>query len=171
MVDRPTTVRFATVEDEQAVFEFIIAMWRGLPIAPTIPIDYAKVMHAVQLATRQVTDRPSVAHIGVLYDDDHRLVASAGVLVDSWWWSSVPILTLKWFRVIPEARRFGYYRDLFQFLEWLREGYQKGVPHPVLLELVYDNAMGDLALVKRMDRLFARFGKRAGSVFLAGLPR
>jgi GNAT superfamily N-acetyltransferase len=133
-----------------------------------IPYRAEKIKASIMMGTRQ-----KGGMIGVIdADDGDRIIASIGLWFTEWWWSDAPVIMTKWLYVRPEARHAGvaHFKALFEFGLWVRQEIQGDIPIPVLLELTHDSAIDDTALVERKDRLFARFARRVGSVFLAGLP-
>lgn len=160
-------MRQASPADERALFDFLKALHAASPISKIIPYDPGKIVAAIQLGTQR---RGGV--IGVIDAPDGSIAASAGMLVDEWWWSTTPAIFLRWFHVRAEYRKEGiaHYRNLFEFCLWAREVLTEGQLHPILLDMSHDSAIDDAELVEAKDRLFGRFGRRVGSIFLAGLP-
>lgn len=170
-----TEVRFATERDETKIFAMLVDLHRNSPVGKIIPYDPGKIMEAIQLATQA-----KGGIIGLVENDAGEIEASVGLLLTTWWWSQAPCLTMKWLYVRPRARGFGYYRDLFAFVEDVRAKLEQGSaagaradglpPLPLLAELSHDSALDSVEMVEKKDRLFARFARRVGSIFVTGLP-
>ena len=166
-LDPPAGIRQAEPKDERALFAFLKSLHETSPISKIVPYDPGKIVSAIQLGTQR---RGGI--IGIIDGPDGSIAASAGMLVDEWWWSQTPAIFLRWFHVRAEHRKEGvaHYRHLFEFCLLAREMLSEGQPHPVLLDMSHDSAIDDAELVEAKDRLFGRFGRRVGSIFLAGLP-
>lgn len=170
-----TPVRLATERDETKLYAMLVDLHRNSPVGKIIPYDTAKIMEAIQLATRA-----KGGIIGIVESETGEIEASVGLLLTTWWWSQAPCLTMKWLYVRPRSRGAGYYRDLFAFIEDIRSTLERGSasrargdglpPLPLLAELSHDSAIDSTELVDKKDRLFARFARRVGSIFVTGLP-
>lgn len=170
MAEKPASVRIAGPGDESGLFDLLVGLHEESAFRKLIPYRVEKIKTSIELGTRQKGGMIGVidGKAGEVGD----IVASIGLWFTEWWWSDAPVIMTKWLYVRPEARHTGvaHFKALFEFALWVREQIQADVPVPVLLELTHDSAIDDIDLVERKDRLFARFGRRVGSVFLAGLP-
>ena len=133
-MDKPPSVRLATERDEDALYDLLIDTHRTSAFHGMIPYRAEKVLAAIQMGTQQKGGR---GIIGIIYGNNGVIVASVGLLLTEWWWSDVPYIMIKWIYVRPEARNgTGHYRELFDFVEWVRERLtaDADVPYPILVE-------------------------------------
>jgi len=169
MIEKPASVRIATEQDEQHIFDLLIIMHRENPLARMFPYDATKVFSAIEVGTRR---RGGI--IGVIDDPERpRLLATTGILFDSWWWSQAMFASPKWFLVRPDARHGRRLtRELADFVLWVRESVARdmvaaGDKTPFLLETGFTS----LSQIDAKERLWRRLfqGRKTGSVFLSGL--
>jgi hypothetical protein len=167
-VSRGTVVRHCTPADEPALIELFITFHRD-GIWRQFPYNYGKLVAGIQRATLQkggiigVIDAP---------DREQHIAGIISLLLDTWWWSDCAFLQMREFYVRREYRAgTGYAAALMRFAEDCRVHFDAarlpGDP-PVLLESSFvsgENPRYEAV----MTRLWRRFGKRVGGVYVSGL--
>ena len=156
-------VRQAVPADEEALFDLLLALHRG-GLGAAFPYDHAKVVAALQHGTRQ---RGGI--IGVIDAPDREgfIVASVGLLVEEWWWSRCCFLEERWCFVRPEYRRgTDYFAALKAFSEDCRRQMATSQAEPFVLESSFVEA--DSYVVRLKERLWRRWGRKVGGVFISG---
>ncbi len=155
MTDKPANVRLAEPRDENALYTLLMDLRlesRDLTLLPPSP---KKIIETIKEGTEQ---RGMI--IGVI-DGPDTIIASVGLVVMAPWWSDTAMLIQRWLYSRPGTR--GLSDSLFRFSEWAREQMSDGLMDPMYIES--SHTWGNRIAAR--DRLFARYGRRIGSVFLS----
>jgi hypothetical protein len=178
MTDR---VRLADWRDEAEIFSVLMELRATGSVAQLLPYSPRKVTAWIEVgcrpdpATRSNQNDKRQGMIGVVGEPGGRIIASTGLFFEEVWWSDVPILNQEWFYVRQEARRGArLYHDLFLWTIAIRDdlaarmkaaaGTGNEPLQPLLLQTTH--ASGDRVGAK--DRLWSRYARRIGSVFIVG---
>lgn len=170
-------VRFATIADEDAIFDLLVEMHRESPLARRIPYDRETVYRTIRLATRPDQRRPS-GFIGIIdAPDGDGLAATCGIDLVRWWWAAdCYYLYPVWTFVRPRWRR-GYKFDEM-LCDWMGECRIRmaddiiagGDRRPFLLETSFVALDRVEAKSRLWRRLWRRWGvKKIGEIFIIGL--
>jgi hypothetical protein len=157
MISNPTNVRFAEQRDEEPLYELLLDLHKRGPSLKSFPPSPKKLIETIKAGTEQ---RGMI--IGVIDGEDLGvIVASVGMVLMPPWWSDTAMLIQRWIYSRPGTR--GLSDSLFRFSEWAREYMSEGLDRPMVLE--QSHVWGDRIAAR--DRLFARHGRKIGSVFLS----
>lgn len=156
-VARPANVRIATEADEQAIFDLLIMDLEenAEAVAPT---NRERVANQIIRATRHVGQ----GTIGLI-DGPHGFpVATIGLYVDQWWWSTAYYFVKVWDFVHPDHRQSGFSQDLIRFGQWFTDDFSRQFGYRV-----YELA-GVLATRRVHDkaRLYRRMANMVGIMTL-----
>jgi hypothetical protein len=160
------TVRLAQPADEPALFSLLMAVHRE-GLGRVFPYDPEKVNAAIQHGTRQ---RGGIIGVIDAPDKPGTLAGSVGLDIQEWWWSRDCFMQERWLYVFPAYRHgTGYFAALKQFAEDCRASIDrdKRQASPFVLEASFVN--GDPRRVRVLDKLWARWGRRIGGIYLSGL--
>ncbi len=165
MTGKPDNVRLAEPRDENALYALLLDLRlqsRDLTLLPPSP---KKIIETIKEGTEQ---RGMI--IGVIDGPNDTIVASVGLVVMAPWWSDTAMLMQRWLYSRPGAPGLsnsllpqGLSDSLLRFSEWAREQMSDGLMAPMYLES--SHTWG--SRIAARDRLFARYGRRVGSVFLS----
>jgi hypothetical protein len=167
LIERPPSVRFARPGDEIALYEMLIEKWQVSALAKYIPYDPIVVM---ELAEAAIARRGGWI-VGIC-EDASGPVGTIGLQPDRWWWTRDCWYHFqRWLFVKRRGHGKGFRQDLFQFGEWCRQRMEHdiaaaGDKRPFATEFSY---MASEHLAAR-DRIWSRWGKKSGSIFIAGIP-
>lgn len=159
--ERPENVRIANPADEARLYVLLLKMHKE-PIAHDIPVSPTRVIDQIKLATEH-----GAGVIGVIDGDIGDIAASVGIFLNRWWWSETPYHQMLWTFIRPEYRGRINPADLFRFSKWAETAAQEAFRaqgHEFRLITEGAHAAGERLAAR--DRLWRRFGKRVGSVFL-----
>jgi GNAT superfamily N-acetyltransferase len=163
-----SVVRHCTPADEPALIEMFITFHRE-GIWRQFPYNYGKLVACIQTATLR-----KGGIIGVIDAPDRKqyIAGIISLLLDTWWWSDCAFLQMREFYVRQEYRAgTGYAVALMKFAEDCRRQIDVARPAghpPVLLESSFVSGE-DPRHEALMARLWRRFGRRVGGVFISGL--
>ena len=165
---KPENVAFATPDDEEAIYSFLVSLWAhnergwGTFYDPSIVARQIEVGTRPDPATR--TDPTDLRRgvIGIIRGDDRRIVASVGLFImPVMWFTSLPGLTELWLHVRPEAKNGGRLsRDLFAFSLWAHNHMKADLSDwnaPFYLQT------GFLHLGKRLEVMESLWTRRSGA--------
>jgi hypothetical protein len=149
----------ATERDESSLFDLLMALNADNGFG--VPVSSERVLAAIQLGTRQ---RGGI--IGVIDGPDGRIMGSISLVMAQFWYSDAWFLQEGWVFVRPEARASHHYRDLFLFANWarLQMGTEPTTGRPWLVQ----TSVWSLNRLPAKLRLWARFGRQVGGIFLIG---
>lgn len=117
--ERPKSVRFATIHDEPAVFELVMAEMREVA-EPVAPISEDKVIELIKRGTRG-----KLGFVGVIDGPDGVPVAVSVLVADQWAWSQQYLLQSIIHYVHPDHRKSHHIDALLQFEAWLVDEWSK----------------------------------------------
>jgi hypothetical protein len=114
-VIKPASVRLATIRDEPAILDLLLADLAENASKVATP-SISQIMRQVEPGTRQ-----QGAFVPVIDGDDAKPVAVAILHPQKWWWSDTIYLSETVMYVAPEARKGHAGRDLLQYECWLSD--------------------------------------------------
>lgn len=110
---KPAKVRIATVADEAAIFELLMADLKE-NAESVAPISPERVMAHIQAGTR----RQNACVMGVIDGPDRKPVALVLLMTSQWWWSNALYIQEQITYVHPDHRRSNHIDALLQFAKW-----------------------------------------------------
>jgi GNAT superfamily N-acetyltransferase len=167
LIERPPSVRFARPGDEIALYEMLIETGEAFTLAKYIPYDRIVLM---EIAEAAVAGKDG--WIVGFAEDDSGPVGTIGFIRDRWWWTRDCYCHLqRWLFVKRRAQGKGYAADLFRFGKWCHQHMAHdiaaaGDPRPFLTAADYVS----LDRLAARERIWSRWGRKVGSIYLAGLP-
>lgn len=172
---KPESVRLAGPEDEGAVYDLLIALWRnnesgwGFPYRPETVLARIETGTRPDPATRSNPQDQRRGIIGLIDGPNGKLIGSVGLFLDpATWFTDALSLTELWLYVRQEARGMGHERDLFAYAKWAHahlkasHGSDYRLPFPLLTGLMHFGPR-----YGAMERLWRRRsgGTQVGSLF------
>lgn len=130
--ERPKSVRFATIHDEPAVFDLVMAEMREVA-EPIAPIHEDKVIDLIHRGTRG-----KLGFVGVIDGPEGAPVAVTVLIASQWSWSAQYMLESVVHYVAPDHRKSHHIDDLLNFDKWLAEQASKtwGYEIPLLSSIM-----------------------------------
>ena len=153
----PSSVRVATEKDESALFDLLMALNADNGFG--LPVSAEKVMAAIRQGTRR-----QGALIGII-EADGKIIASIALRMEQFWFSDTNLWREGWLFVRPDYRKGAHcYRDLFLFAEWARAKMERDTGQPwYVITSVWSGKR-----LPEKTRLWSRFAKQVGAIFLMG---
>lgn len=111
---KPDNVRLATIRDEPAILELLLADLEENATA-VAPASIKRIMSQVEVCTR------GKGGFALVIDGDDGPVAVALLHPAHWWWSDQTYLQEVVLYVAPEARRAHAGADLLEYEKWLSD--------------------------------------------------
>lgn len=158
--ERPVTVRVATIDDEQDVYDLLLLWWKE-HAAHVAPIAPERLAHDIKLCTRE-----NQGTVAVVDDNDGRPVGVILMVLTQWSFSNAWFIRELYTFVHPDHRKSRHAQDLVQFGKWSADewsrqfGYQM---HIVISVLTQDQIAPKI-------RFFRRFLTQMGAGFLYPAP-
>ena len=173
------TIRLATPQDEEALYDLLVTLWKnndcgwGFPYRPEIVLAVIEQGTRPDPATRRNPRDQRRGLIGVIEDPETpgRLIGSAGLFLDApMWFTDAVVPTELWMFVRPEARgRRHYERELASWTEKIRDDLRAGMPEsyplPWPLQTGFMHQGEHYAGMERLWRMLFRRARKVGTLF------
>ena len=177
MIKKPDSVRFATFEDADAIYEMLYEYAQTSPLIKQFPVDPATLMDDVLTGLKPWTPgrRLEGTHITGLCEANGKPAGGVNMVMDRWFWTADSMfLRMIWLYVhrgLGTQENLRCLEALAEFAEFCRASMEetiraKGDMRPFILDASF--VVGER--VEAMERLWSsRFGQKAGAIFLSGL--
>ena len=109
----PAGIRLATKQDEQALYNCLLELYRDNWLG--FAMSVSKVWDIVRHCCR------GEGGVAAIIEQDGKIVATTGIVFGTFWYSDAPYLSELWLFVSPDYRQFGYAEDLADFCHWYRD--------------------------------------------------
>lgn len=160
-IERPSNVRLAGPEDEDALYDLLLALDDDNGF--DVPKSEERIKEAIRMGTRR-----QGALIGVVdgkrgeYGEGGELAASVAMNLQQFWYSDDWFLGEGWLFVRPEYRSNHLDSALFTFAKWCRQEMSKsgGKDMPLVL------SMWARKRLPAKLRLWSRHARQVGGLFL-----
>lgn len=164
MTDKPTTVRIATIGDEDAIYDLLTGpggLYEENALFAMSPVKVRQTIAAGCARYKgKLGERGGPQGIIGVIEQDGKIVASIGAGFTTFWYTEAWMLSEFWNHVHPDHRTSNHANDLIDFGKWCSE--QLGIPLH----------MGIISThrVKGKVRLYQRKIRYMGGYFMHGVP-
>lgn len=154
-VGAEVTLRFATPADEDRIFNCLIAFHQE----GALPYSFSP--KKLRARIKEGTEAKG-GIIGIIDAPDGRVAATVGIWPHQVWYSDEFLLSEMWFYVRKEFRGAGFDKLLFDF----SRAYQADIGARMGRKVSLICGIFDNRRLKAKVRLFARFARQVGAVFI-----